>query len=94
VSNGIGRPNFSTASLSRKILQGERIAMKSCCGGVDCYAQLDFFIRHLGGVIYQNRRPDYLNTFLDKLISWEVVARRLPRAKAFVNLGEPTILEK
>jgi len=35
-----------------------------------------------------------LNTFLDKLISWEAVAGRLARAKAFVNLGEPTIPEK
>ncbi|CAM6008247.1 unnamed protein product [Sphagnum balticum] len=43
---------------------------------------------------FQNRRPDYLNTFLDKLISWEAVAGRLARAKAFVNLGEPTIPEK
>ncbi|KAH9572433.1 hypothetical protein CY35_02G149800 [Sphagnum magellanicum] len=43
---------------------------------------------------FQNRRPDYLNTFLDKLISWEAVAGRLAGAKAFVNLGEPTIPEK
>jgi hypothetical protein len=94
VSNGIGRPNYYIASLSPKILQGKRLAMKSCCGAVDCYAQTEFCITHLGGVIYQNRRPDYLNTFLDKLISWEAVAGRLARAKAFVNLGEPTIPEK
>ncbi len=68
--------------------------MKSCCGAVECYAQPELCITHLGGVIYQNRRPDYLNTFLDKLISWEAVAGRLDRAKAFVNLGEPTIPEK
>jgi hypothetical protein len=68
--------------------------MKSCCGAVDCYAQPEFCITHLGGGIYQNRRPDYLDTFLDKLISWEAVAGRLARAKAFVNLGEPTIPEK
>jgi hypothetical protein len=94
VSNGIGRPNYCIASLSPNILQGERLAMKSCCGAVDCYAQPELCITHLGGVIYQNRRPDYLNTFLDKLISWEAVAGRLAGAKAFVNLGEPTIPEK
>ncbi|KAH8971566.1 hypothetical protein BDL97_02G150200 [Sphagnum fallax] len=43
---------------------------------------------------FQNRGSDYLNTFLDKLISWEAVAGCLARAKAFVNLGEPTIPEK
>jgi hypothetical protein len=94
VSNGIGRPNYCIASLSPNILKGERLAMKSCCGAVECYAQPELCITHLGGVIYQNRRPDYLNTFLDKLISWEAVAGRLDRAKAFVNLGEPTIPEK
>ncbi len=94
VSNGISRPNYYIASLSPKILQGKGLAMKSCCGAVDCYAQTEFCITHLGGVIYQNCWPDYLNTFLDKLISWEAVAGRLARAKAFVNLGEPTIPEK
>jgi hypothetical protein len=94
VSNGIGRPNYYIASLSPKILQGKRLAMKSCCGAVDCYAQREFCITHLGGVIYQNRRPDYLNAFLDKLISWEAVAGPLAQAKAFVTLGEPTIPEK
>ncbi|KAH8935289.1 hypothetical protein BDL97_17G021000 [Sphagnum fallax] len=43
---------------------------------------------------FQNRRPDYLNAFLDKLISWEAVAGPLAQAKAFVTLGEPTIPEK
>jgi len=94
VSNGISRPNYYIASLSPKVLQGERLAIKSCYGAVDCYAQPEFCITHLGGGIYQNHRPDYLNTFLDKLISWEAVAGRLARAKAFVNLGEPTIPEK
>jgi hypothetical protein len=65
--------------------------MKSCCGGVDCYAQPEFCITHLGGVIYQNRRPDYFNTFLDKLISWEAEAELLAQAKAFVNLGQQTV---
>ncbi len=92
--NGIGRPNFSIASLFPKILQGERLAMKSCCGVVDCYAQLEFCITHLGGVIYQNHRPDYFNTFLDKFISWDALTGRLARAKVFVNVGEPTIPEK
>jgi superoxide dismutase len=45
-------------------------------------------------VIYQNRQPDYFNTFLDKLISWEAVAGLLPQAKAFVNLGQQTVPEK
>jgi Fe-Mn family superoxide dismutase len=40
---------------------------------------------------YQNRRPDYLTSFLDSLVSWQAVAERLARAKAFVNLGEPVI---
>jgi hypothetical protein len=91
---GIGRPNYYIASLSPKILQGEGLAIKSCCGAVDCYAQPEFCIIRLGGVIYENCRPDYLNTFLDKLISWEAVAGHLAQAKAFVNLGEPTIPEK
>jgi hypothetical protein len=68
--------------------------MKSWCGAVDCYAQPEFCITHLDGVIYQSHQPDYLYTFLDKLISWEAVAGRLAQAKAFVNLGEPTIPEK
>jgi hypothetical protein len=94
VSNGIGRPNYYIASLSPKILQGKRLAMKSCCGAVDCYSQPEICLTHSGGAIYQNRWSDYLNTFLDKLISWEAVAGCLARAKAFVNLGEPTIPEK
>jgi hypothetical protein len=61
---------------------------------MDCYAQPEFCITHLGGVIYQNHRPDYFNTFLDMLISWEAVAGRLAGAKAFVNLGQPTVPEK
>eukprot|EP00246_Nothoceros_aenigmaticus_P016996 TRINITY_DN8009_c0_g1_i2.p1 TRINITY_DN8009_c0_g1~~TRINITY_DN8009_c0_g1_i2.p1 ORF type:complete len:279 (+),score=51.22 TRINITY_DN8009_c0_g1_i2:21-857(+) len=42
---------------------------------------------------YQNRRPDYITAFVDHLISWDAVAARLERAKAFVNLGEPEIPE-
>lgn len=40
---------------------------------------------------YQNRRPDYVTSFLDSLVSWQAVAERLARAKAFVNYGEPVI---
>lgn len=43
---------------------------------------------------YQNRRPDYLAAFLDSLVSWQAVAERLARAKAFVNIGEPVIPDK
>jgi hypothetical protein len=72
----------------------KRLAMKSCCGAVDCYAQSEFCVTHFGRVIYQNCWPNYLNTSLDKLITWEAVAGRLARAKRFVNVGEPTIPEK
>jgi len=61
---------------------------------VDGYAQPEFCLTHLGGVIYQNHCPDYFNTFLDKLISWEAVAGCLAQAKAFLNLGQPTVPEK
>lgn len=40
---------------------------------------------------YQNRRPDYITTFTDELISWEMVAARLERAKSFLNFREPVI---
>lgn len=30
----------------------------------------------------QNRRPDYISTFLEKLVSWEAVSSRLEAAKA------------
>ncbi len=60
---------------------------------MDCYAQPEFCITHLGGVIYQNRPPDYFNTFLDKRNSWDAVAGRLAQAKAFVNLGQQTVPE-
>jgi hypothetical protein len=85
---------ITTLQFSPKNLQGERLAIKSCCGSVDCYTQPEFCITHLAGVIYQNCRPDYLNTSLDKLLTWEAVAGRLAQAKGFVNLGEPTIPEK
>ncbi|XVF11327.1 hypothetical protein REPUB_Repub08aG0018000 [Reevesia pubescens] len=31
---------------------------------------------------FQNRRPDYISIFLDKLVSWEAVSARLEKAKA------------
>nr|BAO18766.1 chloroplastic Fe-superoxide dismutase [Equisetum arvense] len=40
---------------------------------------------------YQNRRPDYITTFINELISWERVLERLERIKAFTNVREPTI---
>lgn len=30
----------------------------------------------------QNRRPDYISIFMDKLVSWEAVGHRLEVAKA------------
>jgi Fe-Mn family superoxide dismutase len=30
---------------------------------------------------YQNRRPDFVQTFLDKLVNWEFVAANLAKAK-------------
>ncbi|KAL8130707.1 hypothetical protein V2J09_019862 [Rumex salicifolius] len=34
---------------------------------------------------YQNRRPDYVSVFLEKLVSWDVVSARLEMAKAVVE---------
>ncbi|GAY60614.1 hypothetical protein CUMW_203420 [Citrus unshiu] len=31
---------------------------------------------------FQNRRPDYISVFMDKLVSWESVSKRLESAKA------------
>ncbi|KAG6546628.1 hypothetical protein Mapa_011817 [Marchantia paleacea] len=42
---------------------------------------------------FQNRRPDYLSTFVNDLISWDAVNERLARAKASVNLSTPSIPE-
>ena len=30
---------------------------------------------------FQNRRPDYISTFLDKLVNWEFAAANLASAK-------------
>ena len=32
---------------------------------------------------FQNRRPDYISVFMDKLVSWDAVSSRLEQAKAF-----------
>ncbi|XAR66057.1 Superoxide dismutase [Bertholletia excelsa] len=32
--------------------------------------------------LWENRRPDYISTFLEKLVSWEAVSSRLEKAKA------------
>lgn len=32
-------------------------------------------------VCVQNRRPDYISTFVDKLINWDKVAERFAEAK-------------
>ena len=29
---------------------------------------------------FQNRRPDYITTFLDKLVNWDFVAKNLEKA--------------
>lgn len=33
---------------------------------------------------YQNRRPEYISVFMDKLVSWEAVSSRLEKAKAVI----------
>ncbi|XP_002970837.2 superoxide dismutase [Fe], chloroplastic [Selaginella moellendorffii] len=38
---------------------------------------------------FQNNRPDYVSTFLEHLVNWDIVNARLDRAKAFMNWGEP-----
>eukprot|EP00245_Coleochaete_scutata_P012621 TRINITY_DN4920_c0_g1_i1.p1 TRINITY_DN4920_c0_g1~~TRINITY_DN4920_c0_g1_i1.p1 ORF type:complete len:257 (+),score=56.96 TRINITY_DN4920_c0_g1_i1:161-931(+) len=40
---------------------------------------------------YQNRRPDYLTTFIDKLISWESAEKRLIAALAKVNPAQQSV---
>jgi len=32
---------------------------------------------------FQNRRPDYISVFMEKLVSWDAVSSRLEQAKAF-----------
>ncbi|KAI5075602.1 hypothetical protein GOP47_0009678 [Adiantum capillus-veneris] len=40
---------------------------------------------------FQNRRPDYISTFVDKLISWDTVAARLEQAKESVDFSDANI---
>jgi hypothetical protein len=65
--------------------------MKSCCGLL-CPTRM--LHNTFGWCDLPERRPDYFDTFLDKLISWEAVAGRLAQAKAFVNLGQQIVPEK
>jgi len=39
----------------------------------------------------QNDKENYVNAFMDHLVSWNMAMARLARAEAFVNLGEPKI---
>ncbi|MCO5600738.1 hypothetical protein L7F22_054853 [Adiantum nelumboides] len=40
---------------------------------------------------FQNRRPDYISTFVDNLISWDTVAARLEPAKESVDLSDSNL---
>ncbi|CAN0909028.1 Superoxide dismutase [Fe] 3, chloroplastic [Linum grandiflorum] len=40
---------------------------------------------------HKNERANYVNAFMDHLVSWDTAMVRMARAEAFVNLGEPTI---
>nr|ADR01298.1 iron-superoxide dismutase [Ceratopteris thalictroides] len=40
---------------------------------------------------YQNRRPDYISTVINELISWEAVTARLERAKATINFYDVVV---
>ncbi|XP_024991353.1 superoxide dismutase [Fe], chloroplastic [Cynara cardunculus var. scolymus] len=42
---------------------------------------------------FENRRPDYILTFLDKLVSWETVSSRLEAAKVRVAESEKEMAE-
>lgn len=42
---------------------------------------------------FENRRPDYISTFLDKLVSWETVSSRLEAAKVRVAESEKEMAE-
>jgi hypothetical protein len=39
----------------------------------------------------QNDKENYVNAFMDHLVSWNMAMARMARAEAFVNLGEPKI---
>lgn len=40
---------------------------------------------------WQNDRGNYVNVFMNNLVSWNAAMARMARAEAFVNLGEPKI---
>lgn len=40
---------------------------------------------------FQNRRADYISTFIDELISWETVSTRLQGAKKFLNFYDVVV---
>nr|QDM54629.1 superoxide dismutase [Pteris vittata] len=40
---------------------------------------------------FQNRRPDYISTFINELISWDAVTARLERAKASMNFYDVVV---
>ncbi|CAH1430743.1 unnamed protein product [Lactuca virosa] len=42
---------------------------------------------------FENRRPDYISVFLDKLVSWETVSLRLEAAKVLVAEREKEMAE-
>ncbi|KAL7588769.1 superoxide dismutase [Fe], chloroplastic [Lactuca sativa] len=42
---------------------------------------------------FENRRPDYISVFLDKLVSWEAVSLRLEAAKVLVAEREKEMAE-
>ncbi|XP_055835110.1 superoxide dismutase [Fe] 3, chloroplastic isoform X2 [Solanum dulcamara] len=40
---------------------------------------------------YKNDKANYVNVFMNHLVSWDAALGRMARAQAFVNLGEPKI---
>jgi hypothetical protein len=44
-----------------------------------------------GAFFEQNDKENYVNAFMDHLVSWNMAMARMARAEAFVNLGEPKI---
>ncbi|XP_065869251.1 superoxide dismutase [Fe] 3, chloroplastic isoform X1 [Euphorbia lathyris] len=40
---------------------------------------------------YKNDRGEYVNAYMNHLVSWNAAMARMARAEAFVNLGEPNI---
>ncbi|KAI8547848.1 hypothetical protein RHMOL_Rhmol07G0227500 [Rhododendron molle] len=40
---------------------------------------------------YKNDKAEYVNAFMNHLVSWNAVLGRLARAQIFVNLGEPNV---